>query len=76
MFEGLFRPGHLLIILAIVLVLYGPRNLPQVGAALGKTIRDFKNAMKEQPAEPSAAPPAKAERDPATDGRTPPAPLG
>ncbi len=63
MFEGLFRPGHLLIILAIVLVLYGPRNLPQIGSALGKTIRDFKKAMNEPaPDERAPAPP----KDPPT----------
>lgn len=63
MFEGLFRPGHLLIVLAIVLVLYGPRNLPQIGSALGKTIRDFKKAMNEPaPDEHAPAPP----KDPPT----------
>ncbi len=45
MFEGLFRPGHLLIILAIVLLVFGPGKLPEFGSALGKTIRDFKKAM-------------------------------
>ena len=45
MFEGLFRPGHLLIILIIVLFFFGPSKLPQLGGALGKTIRDFKKAV-------------------------------
>ena len=47
MFEGLFRPGHLLIILIIVLFFFGPSKLPQLGGALGKTIRDFKKAVNE-----------------------------
>lgn len=47
MFEGLFRPGHLLIILAIVLLVFGPAKLPEFGSALGRTIRDFKKAMSE-----------------------------
>jgi len=47
MFEGLFRPSHLLVILLIVLLVFGPSKLPQLGGALGKTIRDFKKAMSE-----------------------------
>ncbi len=47
MFEGLFRPTHLLLILAIALLVFGPNKLPQLGEALGKTIRDFKKAVNE-----------------------------
>ncbi len=47
MFEGLFRPGHLIILLVIVLLVFGPSKLPELGGALGKTIRDFKKAMHE-----------------------------
>jgi sec-independent protein translocase protein TatA len=47
MFEGLFQPGHLVIILVIVLFVFGPSKLPQIGAGLGKSIRDFKSAMDE-----------------------------
>jgi sec-independent protein translocase protein TatA len=42
---GLFRPGHLLLILAVLLLVVGPSKLPQLGDALGKTIRGFKKAM-------------------------------
>ncbi len=38
---------ELLIILALVLLLFGAGKLPQVGGALGKGIRNFKNGMKE-----------------------------
>ena len=38
---------ELLIILVIGLVLFGPGKLPDVGKALGKSIREFKNANKE-----------------------------
>lgn len=44
MFEGLFQPIHLLIILVIALVVFGPKKLPELGASLGKAIREFKNA--------------------------------
>jgi sec-independent protein translocase protein TatA len=47
MFEGIFQPGHLIIVLVIVLLVYGPSKLPKIGAGLGKSIRDFKSAMDE-----------------------------
>jgi sec-independent protein translocase protein TatA len=45
MFEGLFRPMHLLVILFIVLIIFGPGKLPEIGEGLGKSIRSFKKAM-------------------------------
>ncbi len=45
MFEGLFQPMHLLIILIIALVVFGPGKLPELGAGLGKGIREFKKAI-------------------------------
>ena len=47
MFEGLFQPTHLLFILVIALIFFGPRRLPELGAGLGKSIREFKKAMSE-----------------------------
>jgi sec-independent protein translocase protein TatA len=47
MFEGLFQPAHLLFILVIALIFFGPRRLPELGAGLGKGIREFKKAMAE-----------------------------
>ncbi len=45
MFEGLFQPMHLIVILAIALVIFGPGKLPELGSSLGKSIREFKKAM-------------------------------
>ncbi len=45
MFEGLFQPLHLIIILVIVLIIFGPGKLPELGKGLGKSIREFKKAM-------------------------------
>lgn len=45
MFEGLFQPMHLLFILVIGLIFFGPRRLPELGAGLGKGIQEFKKAM-------------------------------
>jgi sec-independent protein translocase protein TatA len=47
MFEGLFQPMHLIVILAIVLIIFGPGKLPDMGSAVGKAIRGFKQAMNE-----------------------------
>jgi len=44
--EGLFQPTHLLLILLIVLILFGPGKLPDLGRGLGKGIREFKDAIK------------------------------
>jgi sec-independent protein translocase protein TatA len=48
MFEGLFRPMHLLLILVIVLIIFGPGKLPEIGEGLGKSIKSFKKAMTEK----------------------------
>ncbi len=52
MFEGLFQPMHLLIILVIALVVFGPGKLPELGAGLGKSIREFKKALSDAEKQP------------------------
>jgi sec-independent protein translocase protein TatA len=44
--EGLFSPLHLLFVLVIVLIIFGPGKLPDLGRGLGKGIREFKDALK------------------------------
>jgi len=39
--------GELMVVLVIALVIFGPGKLPSVGAAIGKTIKEFKKASKE-----------------------------
>jgi len=39
-------PAHLIIVLIIALIVIGPGKLPEVGAAMGKSIREFQNASK------------------------------
>jgi sec-independent protein translocase protein TatA len=48
MFEGLFQPTHLLLILGIAILLFGPRKLPELGKGLGEGIRGFKSALSER----------------------------
>jgi sec-independent protein translocase protein TatA len=46
--RGLFQPMHLLLILVIVLIIFGPGKLPEIGEGLGKSIRGFKKALSEK----------------------------
>lgn len=45
--EGLFQPFHLLLIIAIALLLFGPSKFASLGKGLGEGIRNFKSAMKD-----------------------------
>jgi len=45
--EGLFQPLHLLLIIGIVLLLFGPSKFASLGKGLGEGIRNFKSAMKD-----------------------------
>ena len=46
MFEGIFQPMHLLVILFIALMVFGPKKLPELGKGLGDGIRSFKDSMR------------------------------
>ncbi len=46
MLDGLFEPSHIIFILVIVLIIFGPGKLPELGKGLGKGIREFKEAVK------------------------------
>ncbi len=47
MFEGIMQPMHLLVILVIALLFFGPSKLGDLGKGLGDGIRHFKEALKE-----------------------------
>jgi sec-independent protein translocase protein TatA len=49
-----FGMPELVIVLGIMLVVFGPGKLPQVGASLGGAIRSFKKASEEEPKEISS----------------------
>ncbi len=54
MILGLGIP-ELAIILIVVLVIFGPKNLPKIGSALGKTVKNVREGMEgDEPAEPKA----------------------
>src|ERR1700719_846328 len=45
----LFAPTHLLVLLLIVLIIFGPSKLGDVGGALGEAVKDFKKAINDEP---------------------------
>jgi sec-independent protein translocase protein TatA len=45
MFTGILQPTHLIILLAVVLILFGPKRLPDAGRALGQGLREFKSSL-------------------------------
>jgi len=80
--EGL-SPLHLVIVLVVAVLVLGPGKLPEVGAALGKTLREFRRAtsdiaesvrLEAAPAPASAVAPAPAAAPvPAPSPASPPA---
>jgi len=44
---GKLGPLELVLIFAVILLVFGPSKLPQIGAAIGKGIREFKNASRD-----------------------------
>jgi sec-independent protein translocase protein TatA len=45
MFAGLESPMHLLVILAIALIVLGPKRLPEAGRGLGSALRNFRESI-------------------------------
>lgn len=44
------------VLIALALLFFGPKRLPEMGSAIGKTIKEFQHSMKDTKAE--VAPPA------------------
>jgi sec-independent protein translocase protein TatA len=55
---GEFSVFHWLIVLAIVLILFGGRKIPEVMKGLGEGIRNFKDGMSGATQTPPPPPPA------------------
>jgi sec-independent protein translocase protein TatA len=47
--NDILQPTHLLLILAVALLVLGPKRLPEVGRAVGRTMHDFKGAINGEP---------------------------
>ena len=57
---------ELLVILVVCLIIFGPGKIPEIGAALGKGIRDFQRAFQHPPEEEEASlpPPGESPKNP------------
>jgi sec-independent protein translocase protein TatA len=59
---GEFSPIHWLIVLAIILLLFGGRKIPELARGLGEGIRSFKEGMSGHSNQPSQQTPPAADK--------------
>jgi sec-independent protein translocase protein TatA len=59
--ENLLNPAHLLVILAVAVIVLGPRRLPEAGRGFGAAIRGFKESL---------SPPERRDDEPAISQRS------
>jgi sec-independent protein translocase protein TatA len=58
--DGLLAPTHLLVLLVVAVLVFGPKRLPEMGRALGGGMRSFKDEVSgdaketDEPRSPSA----------------------
>jgi sec-independent protein translocase protein TatA len=45
MIGNILSPTHLLLVLAVALIVLGPKRLPEAGRGLGSAIRGFKESL-------------------------------
>jgi sec-independent protein translocase protein TatA len=51
MLSNIGIPG-LILILVLALIIFGPKKLPEVGRAVGQTLKEFKNSARELTSDP------------------------
>jgi sec-independent protein translocase protein TatA len=51
-------PMHLILLLAIIVLLFGGKKIPEVMRGLGEGVRSFKEGMREHPSTPEGSTPA------------------
>jgi sec-independent protein translocase protein TatA len=56
---GWIGPWEILILLVVILLVFGPKRLPEFGRSLGRGMREFKNSVREvtEDHEPEELPP-------------------
>jgi sec-independent protein translocase protein TatA len=43
--SGLLTPGHVMVLLVVVLALFGTKRLPELGRSLGSGLRGFRQSL-------------------------------
>ncbi|MCY0881943.1 MAG: twin-arginine translocase TatA/TatE family subunit [Firmicutes bacterium] len=43
--DDLLSPMHIIVLLIVALLIFGPKRLPEIGGNLAKGIKEFKRAM-------------------------------
>lgn len=66
MILGLGVP-ELIVILIVCLVVFGPKNLPKLGSAMGKTVKNFRDGMEADDAPKTAVAEARSMADEACE---------
>ncbi len=56
MATGILNPVHLAILLAVLLMLFGAKRLPEMGRSLGSGLRGFRESLEEGSARDSSRP--------------------
>ena len=68
MFGDLLSPMHLVLLLIVALLVFGPKRLPEIGKGLGDTLREFRKAMRTENLSPSQVASDESEGAPVADG--------
>ncbi len=63
MFDNLLTGPHIIVLLIVALLIFGPRRLPELGGAVGKTIKEFQKSMNEARSQINSATTLHAEED-------------
>jgi sec-independent protein translocase protein TatA len=68
MFAGLVSPSHLIIVLAIVLLLFGAKRIPELAKGLGTGIKELREGISTGDEAEAGAPESKEARSEASGG--------
>ena len=58
MLDNLLTPTHLIVVLVIALLIFGPKKLPELGKGIGEGFRSFKGGIMGTPEAPKQDTPA------------------
>jgi sec-independent protein translocase protein TatA len=44
---GFIQPWHIIVVVVVALIIFGPQRLPEIGRGLGKALNEFRKGTKE-----------------------------